>query len=510
MLLYATILRTTPSMGKREFIDLVKEWNDTHRHAENIIPDLTWNEESGYGDEHENLRIQTLDHQSKGIIAVRYEKSKDGAIWKTDYVFDYASRYVTIQLSRDYAEMQINADQEFSAPHFITLLIEKGYLEPDSDLPICRTPIMLTEQIQDRLKTVILGESTYDYPIVFVSKTHDNADPVDVAKLATLLKGLAHVIVENDVSECFALRSLCKGKEEYWGDIGIYFPNKAGRQRHRYRAESTYDEALYSAIRYAVYRYANQQAIQSIYTWSGLRDDMHQVRNEEYRQKLENVMVSKGEAEEALKALLSDSEYFEHAFHELEDEKRSLLEENRDLNLRIKSADMLHDENKRLRSQLERMQQHVAYPDSPMAVAAYCEAKLGDRLGFTDRAQKSLKDCVTSPKLLWNCFHDMATMLRDLYMNGSGDIYRAFNSNSKFEAARGETSTTRNDPDLMKLRKDTYNGEPIDCETHIKKGNNDKDPNSLRVYYAYSTQQKKIIVSFCNGHLETAGSKYIS
>jgi len=46
MLLFSTLLNIKPSMTKKNFIDLVIEWNQTSTYQENIIDGLVWNNES--------------------------------------------------------------------------------------------------------------------------------------------------------------------------------------------------------------------------------------------------------------------------------------------------------------------------------------------------------------------------------------------------------------------------------------------------------------------------------
>ena len=46
MLLFSTLLNIKPSMTKKNFIDLVIEWNQTSTYQENIIDGLVWNNET--------------------------------------------------------------------------------------------------------------------------------------------------------------------------------------------------------------------------------------------------------------------------------------------------------------------------------------------------------------------------------------------------------------------------------------------------------------------------------
>ena len=45
MLLFSTVLHISDKMTKDAFIKLVIDWNENSPHAENIVPNITWNGE---------------------------------------------------------------------------------------------------------------------------------------------------------------------------------------------------------------------------------------------------------------------------------------------------------------------------------------------------------------------------------------------------------------------------------------------------------------------------------
>lgn len=68
---------------------------------------------------------------------------------------------MSIQLDRSYLEEALAVDPTFSTPHFITLLIEHGYLKDDGILPMLRKPIFIKADNVDLLTDVINGTSRY-------------------------------------------------------------------------------------------------------------------------------------------------------------------------------------------------------------------------------------------------------------------------------------------------------------------------------------------------------------
>lgn len=193
MLLFSTLLEINESMTKDAFIKLVIEWNQGSPHKENVIADIKWNGERNIRYGTDTLWLAIEEYRNRNIIAVRYEKTEaDGAVWGTEYVMNFEEMKMSIRLDRSYLEEALSIDSSFSTPHFITLLIEKGYLKKDSDLPISRDPILISEENLEILVDIINGRKKYCLPIVYISRTCTNEEPINTRKLAGRLKGVAH------------------------------------------------------------------------------------------------------------------------------------------------------------------------------------------------------------------------------------------------------------------------------------------------------------------------------
>lgn len=272
MLLFSTLLEINESMTKDAFIKLVIEWNQGSPHKENVIADIKWNGERNIRYGTDTLWLAIEEYRNRNIIAVRYEKTEaDGAVWGTEYVMNFEEMKMSIRLDRSYLEEALLIDSSFSTPHFITLLIEKGYLKKDSDLPISRDPILISEENLEILVDIINGRKKYCLPIVYISRTCTNEEPINTRKLAGRLKGVAHVLLEKDSWLDSRIRRLCDGKNEYRGAIGIYYPNPAAEhQRYLYRAYEGRDTVLLEKVIRNVIQYCNSQLTNMLYTWQGV------------------------------------------------------------------------------------------------------------------------------------------------------------------------------------------------------------------------------------------------
>ena len=276
MLLFSTILRVNDTLTKDGFIKLIIEWNQGSPHKENIIPGLEWHGERNirFGDERMWLDIQ--EYRNGNIIAVRYEKTEeDGVVWDTDYVMNFTEMKISILLYRSYLEEALTVDPKFSTPHFISLLVYGGYLKDDGDLPVTRNPIFIKDGNLPLLCGVINGTQRYRLPVVYISKNYGHTDPVDVKWLASRLKGVAHVLVQESRYTNSDIRLMCNDRNEYNGAVGIYFPNQAvEHRRYFYRAYQGYDETMLERVVRTVINYANMQMIPLLYTYQGVFNAM--------------------------------------------------------------------------------------------------------------------------------------------------------------------------------------------------------------------------------------------
>ena len=216
MLLFSTLLEINDTMTKDAFIQLVLEWNQGSPHEENIIQGIEWNGERNVRYGTDTLWLAIEEYRNENIIAIRYEKTEaDGVVWDTDYVMNFNDMKMSIQLDRSYLEEALVIDPTFSTPHFITLLIAHGYLKDDGNLAILRTPCFITKDNIPLLANIINGNARYRLPVVYVSKTYSNSDPVDIRKLAGRLKGVAHVLVQESTWLNGRIRRECDSKNEY-------------------------------------------------------------------------------------------------------------------------------------------------------------------------------------------------------------------------------------------------------------------------------------------------------
>lgn len=279
MLLFSTILEINKRLTKDDFINLVIEWNQKG-HPESVISGIKWNGERNIRFKDENKCLEIQEYRNKNIIAVRFEKREsDGAVWDTDYIMNFSEMKMAVRLDRSYIEEALNVDTKFFTPFFISMLIDRGYILQDGNLEVRRMPLIIDEENLDLIVNVINGTVRYKLPIVIITKTFFNEDPVDVNKLAKELKGVAHVLVQKNNCTTLKLKELCDGNNEYYGAIGIYHPSPAiGHRRYLYRMTEGIDRILSDKVTRTVMQYSNSQMVGSLYTWFGVNNAILQDR----------------------------------------------------------------------------------------------------------------------------------------------------------------------------------------------------------------------------------------
>lgn len=133
-----------------------------------------------------------------------------------------------------------------------------------------------------------------------------------------------------------------------------------------------------------------------------------------------------------------------------------------------------------------------------------------NRLGCTEQGLSTAESFSDQSKVivseLWTALFHISTTLWDLlFRDNSNEFEQLFRSKSSFELAMTEGKMTKADDDLMKKRKDQYNGKTIDITPHVKYGN--RPPRMFRIYFNINNDERKIIIGHLGDHIENYTSK---
>lgn len=346
MLLFSTILDLQDHVTPDDFIRLVLEWNAGSKYAHNRVTGIDWHGEHNVRYGEAGLWMEFVEHPEQGILAVRHEKiTRDGVTWDSDFVMNYCEKRIAIQLDRTYSEDALVIDGAFSTPHFITLLIENGFIRDDADLPVLRTPIYVTDEYFDLCQRAFADDSPYKLPVVFVSKTAQNKDPLSVSWLASRLKGAAHVLVEQSIDQCAGIRRLGGKSDVPFGAVRIFYPSGTVKRKNYYYRSATGDERirLEKVIR-SVIQYSISQRIDRLYTWNGVTGFL---LNEQLKSQIESRMKAETEKQKAETEKQKAEDEVEKVYEAFDEDLQSLQEKVAEL---TKANEALQYENQGLRA----------------------------------------------------------------------------------------------------------------------------------------------------------------
>ncbi len=174
----------------------------------------------------------------------------------------------------------------------------------------------------------------------------------------------------------------------------------------------------------------------------------------------------------------------------------------------VPKLQVLQEELSRLRFQSAvTKEERIDIPELPrdlVGVMDLIEVLYGDRIIFAPEARRSAASAAfQDPAVGWRVLRAMATTLYDLYQDRVPNIEREFRDRTGLEIALGETSETRKDRELRRLRTMEMAGRTFDISPHVKFGV--REPRLLRVHYA--VHRGVILVGHCGDHLETAGTR---
>lgn len=347
MLLFSTILNLSDKINKDAFINIVLKWNQSAKYKENIVQGVSWNGEKNIKFGTDKLSIEIIDYPEKDILAVRHEKITSGeVVWDTDFVVNFAERKISIRLDRTFSEDALEMNAAFSTPHFISLLIEHGYLQDDQDLPVLRDPIVITDCNLETVQQVVRNKEYYELPVVYVAKDFANKDPLSISWLASRLKGAAHVLVEESKEACKKCTEICGETAEEYGAVRIYYPSLGvNRKRFLFRSSTgNMDVRLEKVIRHVI-QYWNSQRMDILYTWQGVNSSVLSDNLQNQIQRLAEAESAKQSAEEEINLVYEefdeDIKSLQKKVEELSKANEALQMENFGLRAKMNASDAM-------------------------------------------------------------------------------------------------------------------------------------------------------------------------
>lgn len=335
MQIYSAIFPVKESLSQDDLINLVVEWNQGSPH--NKISNLNWDgKKRNIKFEDGNLSLAIEEIRTYNTIAIRFHQfDENNIIWNTDIVVNFNTHIFSIKIDRETTADTIGFIPQFKTPILVNMLLDRDFIGMDNDLEISAKEIPIKKDNYKVIENIICRNTVYSMPVIYVTKSWGRY-PLRVHTLAYRLRGVAHVLIEEDADVCKFLKDSCRGMNSHHGSIGIYYPGSSAPYKiitpRRYEGQ---EETLIDRIVNMVCRYMNQQARDKMMTWEGVQNELLKLR-----------YVSA--TEKKVKAENEVSEVYENFSDELEEKERTIEE----LNNRVMA---LQAENQGLRAKYEQV-----------------------------------------------------------------------------------------------------------------------------------------------------------
>lgn len=357
-----------------------------------------------------------------------------------------------------------------------------------------------------------LSDPDRTIPYIYISPRKVSADGkaqlVDPERLAIASGGNAVVFYSDDTSVTDEMDYYCPAEYKCFdGAVRVYYPqvvfsNSSDSYRHRFLPRSYIEKVGEDTVVQMIRR--------------ALAQDVHfyetVFRIEDCKEMRASILRKKRLAE-LVQTHIQQLEQLEEKQFDLaveEEEKRIIAEEHAE-NLQIE-LDEVKETNYRLSQEVD-MYRPLAirnaelekacrsrltmkcYPKTIHEIVSYFETVFGDRIAFSEDAIKSIKRCSIQNDEVWKVFYSLATDMYDLYISGSGDIYKEFRAKTGIDVSRGEGTMTRQNKRLMRQYETYYNGDKVDVEAHIT-----YPRIKQSIHFGFSPREEKVIIGWCGEH----------
>lgn len=287
MQLFSTRLCVTKDLTVERFAELFVRWNQGSPHPENHIPEFIWNGQTQgrWGDA--NVWAEFRYFVEKDTFAARFQKmDDDGSVWDTDFVLLPSEQQLYVQLHRSFVDESALIQRSFSTPAIIGMLADEGYLACDGDLPVLKSYQIVGADDTEMMERIITGKKIYDLPIVYITKPMRGDHRVQYSEIAKRLKGVAHVLVEENTLLSVKLREMCDDENEHNGQIGVYYPN--GLEEHRVFQTQYNPKGVTEKLCRSLIMYANALYVDPLCTFDGVCSAMKDAEIQELHAKNES------------------------------------------------------------------------------------------------------------------------------------------------------------------------------------------------------------------------------
>lgn len=328
MLKFSTKLIVNDRLTRDIFIDLIVKWLSNNRNYNFGQIMYDGSSEFCIHNERESLEISNYSE----ALTVHLVNNSEGVIWTNDYVLTQTEdkKILAIQLYSDASDLSVKLPESFHKPRILRQVVQRGYGGIDYDLPVSDEPYFITKDNVNIAHKLIMHESTYFMPVIYVSYPRYAIDnPIDFDTMAKNLSGIAHVLVESkDISSY--VRKVTNEHNPYAGAVDIFYGKSSS-----YRVLPDNYDSL-DRMRYFIENSVQQKIlmtrIEDEFSWMKIHFMHLQLKNKEDPE-LINLY------EQLLKEAEDEGKLKEQHINDLEWRIKELEEKNKDMNADLAKKD---------------------------------------------------------------------------------------------------------------------------------------------------------------------------
>lgn len=270
MVTYTTKFPINELFDKEEFVKTVIKWNQGSKYDR--IQKLQWDNKT-YECEwvQDNISLSIQEIETESIVASRLKKEDEHGMWLTDFVLNVLQGTIAISVSLETTEFTTDFFPTYYPPFFVKMVMFGEYAGSDHGISVQNKEHLVPECL-DFFENVVTKKIVSRLPVVYVAKTMDGNDPLDVNKLAFRLQGVAHVLCEPEEGIGFAdLSDELDNVELKAGKVFIFYPSHNKKSRILNLTGTSRDsDFLEDRIVNDVYNYMNSRMRKAIDTWDGV------------------------------------------------------------------------------------------------------------------------------------------------------------------------------------------------------------------------------------------------
>jgi hypothetical protein len=528
MLVYAAKLRLRCAPGAAKILEVASRWLSRKGGGPISAQIVTGNHNLRLADGSQ-LRTWCETSAYPRLYALRLshgDREVPGRQWVTELGVEDPGSESDIRATVLLETSEISA--RVLGPVLITrpLLIEHLLQEcaPTSDTPGL-TVRSLTPESAKAFEYVVTDERRA-HPLIVISPTAAGEFVVDVARVRSLVAGLAEVVRIPPGADTFALADILGKEHVAWlGAVRVLFPPRTrGSERFVPRA-LLLAEQLGEIV--AEGRSAEAEILSIVAHRMNLTNSRGHIRPDTVQELSlrREILRRRREAEEAgsTAELLP---LYEEADRENSQKIRQLEDWNRELESLV---DALEDEKRNLTSQNENLKAalgnaraavagqpgaHTVLQSREALLAAIVgtpsleeslqviEQLFAERLVILDSAWKSARDAATfqNHRKAFELLKTLVTAYWQALSDGRGDNEARKVFGSAY-AAR-ESETVEGNKRARALRTFNYEGKPIEMWKHLKIGTKPSAAETLRIHFEWDPRKSRIVIGHCGSHLD--------